>query len=67
MVLENCSTDFIHFNLQGTTVPREWEPVAGKKGVRRYVTKEIRQLVKRREEAHSQREAAQAGILMVLK
>lgn len=47
-------------------MPRDWEPVAGKKGVRRYVTPEARRLVRRREEAHARREAAQAGILTQL-
>lgn len=51
--------------LDKAPAPSDWEPMPGKKGVRRYISPELRRLAKRLEEAHEQREAAGAGILQV--
>lgn len=50
---------------QGAEVPREFEPVQGKKGVKRYTTPHLRSLVRAREEAFEMREKALGGILQV--
>jgi DNA mismatch repair protein MSH6 len=49
--------------LEGQTVPREWEALAGKKGVKRYTNAELRELVADRESALEAKECAQTGIL----
>lgn len=46
-------------------MPRSWEPVQGKKGVKRYTSDDLRTLVKAREAAFDQREWALSGILQV--
>lgn len=51
--------------LDKAPAPSNWEPMPGKKGVRRYISPELRRLAKRLEEAQEQREAAGTGILQV--
>ncbi len=48
------------------TVPREWESMQGKKGVKRYMTSELRELVTVREAALDAKEKAQTGILRAI-
>ncbi len=51
--------------LQGAQVPRDFEPMQGKKGWKRYTSPDLRQLVRAREETVDQRERALSGILQV--
>ena len=44
-------------------VPREWESMQGKKGVKRYMTAELKELVSELDAAHEAKESAQSGIL----
>ena len=44
-------------------VPGDWEPLAGKKGVKRYSSATLRSLVRDREAALDRKERAQGGIL----
>ncbi|KAL4517804.1 hypothetical protein Ndes2526A_g02182 [Nannochloris sp. 'desiccata'] len=48
------------------TVPREWESMQGKKGVKRYMNSELRELVTAREAALDAKEKAQTGILRAI-
>jgi DNA mismatch repair protein MSH6 len=48
------------------TVPREWESMQGKKGVKRYMNSELRELVTTREAALDAKEKAQTGILRAI-
>ena len=49
--------------LQGAEVPRSWEPMQGKKGVKRYMSDELRAALRAREGAFDRRERALSGIL----
>lgn len=50
---------------ESVPVPRDWEPRAGKKGVKRYISPELRKLVDAREVAEQTRQDALAAILSV--
>ncbi|EFN52031.1 hypothetical protein CHLNCDRAFT_139631 [Chlorella variabilis] len=47
----------------GARVPASWEPAQSKKGVKRYTSAALRELVKGLEAAHDAKEKAQGGIL----
>jgi DNA mismatch repair protein MSH6 len=51
---------------ENLTVPREWESMQGKKGVKRYMNIELRELVTAREAALDAKEKAQTGILRAI-
>lgn len=51
---------------EGVVVPKNWEAMQGKKGVKRYINAELRDLVSGREKALEMKEKAQAGILQAI-